>query len=283
MNEELLRERLQQVAVDDGSVEVAGDLARGHAALRRRRRLVTGGSVVATAGLVAAVFVTAGAMAGGDGGGSSGAPIADQSTPEPDVPEPTTEPPADYPKPDDTRASDRPEAELSVSPPSSVDPGEGMPVAAHEQWRNDLYRLAQDVIDPGGKYLSYDTQSLQRGGDGDRVYYGVKLGWAAKKDSGEGMVQVSVASPGASGLVGPCGYFGPCDEVERSGRLVRLSGDPASGEGYAVLVTQPDGEEVSIVVDPLFGNNALTPTTAPLPTLEDVLDLAVHPDLNLPT
>ena len=62
----------------------------------------------------------------------------------------------------------------------------------------------------------------------------------------------------------------------------RLSGDPESGEGFSVQVEQADGELVQIVVDPLFGNNSLTPTVADLPSLEQVLDLAEDASLNLP-
>jgi len=294
MNEELLRERLADAAIDDAPpVDAGPDLERGRTALRRRRRIVLGGSVAATAGVVAAAFVLAGLVSDGDPAGSGTAPIADQSTSNPtaapappDEPKPTAAPdepgpsmPSDYPSP--TESAD--EGSKTVPPSGGEGAFDPTDIDALTPWRHDLYRLAQDVLDPKGGHLNYDTQSLQGGSSGKGYSYGIKLGWSAQGDSGEGLIALAIASPGATGLVSPCGYTGPCREVEVSGHgTIRIAGDPDDGEGYAVLLTQADGEEVSVVVDPLFGNNSLTPTATDLVGLERVLDLAESTSFNLP-
>jgi hypothetical protein len=152
------------------------------------------------------------------------------------------------------------------------------------EWRYDLYDLAQEHLDPKHRYLNYDTDSLQGGGGSNgATTLGIKLGWSAPGESGEGMVQIAVASPNGRRLISPCAYFGRCHPVQVPGHgTVDMSGDPESAAGYAVIVGQDDGEYVQVVVDPLFGNNSLTPTQAGLVSLDRVLALAEDSALNLP-
>lgn len=283
MNEELLRERLAEAALDDHIGDPAADLQRGRIAARRRRTTTLGASAVATAGLVAAVFGVGHLMepdASSDGRGP--APIAGQTG------APTTPSPTRVEQTGPGQSDDRPTVggnETTPPSPTLIDPGDGtgVPGIGQREWRYGLYHLAQDLLDPDGGHLNYDTSSLQGGGNAHGQSLGIKLGWSVKGDTGEGMVQVAIASPGAAGLLGPCAYFGPCRDVTVPGHgQVRISGDPDSGDGYAVQLTQADGEEVSIVVDPLFGNNSLTPTSADLVGLDQVLDLAQSPEFNLP-
>jgi hypothetical protein len=270
MNEELLRERLRQAAETGGGpavVDATADLERGRRVLRRRRRLALGGSIAATVVVVAAGAGVGQRLGSGDPGSDRGAPVAGQET---SVVAPTA---AQRPRESDP-ASQSPTQSSSVDAASSID---------RREWRYGLYDLAKEHLDPKHQHLNYDTDNLQGGGGANgATTLGIKLGWSAPGESGEGMVQIAVATPNGRRLLYPCAYFGRCHEVQVPGHgTVVMSGDPESTAGYAVIVEQDDGEYVQVVVDPLFGNNSLTPTQAGLVGLDKVLALAEDPALNL--
>jgi hypothetical protein len=275
MNEDLLRERLRHAAaaadVEPGAVDAAADVERGRRGLKRRRMTIVGGSMAATA-VVVASGIGVGQLAGSEEapGSTRGAPIAGATKVDPE----------------ESAAHDRSAAVPTTSPrgaSTSPQPYSESTIGARD-WRYGVYDLAKQHLDPQHAYLNYDTDSLQGGGGahGARTL-GIKLGWSAPGEAGEGMIQIAVASPHGRRLIYPCAYFGPCHETRLPDHgPVVMSGEPRSGAGYAVIVTQDDGEYVQVVVDPLFGNNSLTPTDAGLVSLDKVLSLAEDPDLDLP-
>jgi hypothetical protein len=273
MDEDQLRERLRSaVERHDSPVVVEDDVARGRRDLVRRRRVLLGGSL-ATVAVLAGVTIAANQLVGDSPASSgNGARIAGQ--------------PSSVPTEGSTSVPPAPEDPLTLSPETAITEPDGASIDSSDTkpWRDDLYALAGTHLDPSHRHLNYDTDSEQGGGDaGGSISLGIKLGWKAEGESGEGMIQIAVASAGSHGLLAPCNVFGLCVETRRAGHgSFELSGDPASGNGYAIELTQADGEQVQIVVDPLFGNNAVKPTTADLPTLNQVLDLAEDTDLNLP-
>lgn len=283
MNEDRLRERLREAAPDDVVVDVAADIARGKQGLaRRRRRLAVGGSVAALA-VVTAAGVGAGQLIGDESAASKGgAPIAGQTTSPTVVGDHRASPVPDRAQRHGNAAGAQPPSPTLVEGSSRIPDSSGSEIG-YNAWRSGLYQLARQHLDPDGDYLNYSTRSLQGGSSGASTSLGIKLGWSQPNDAGEGMIQLEVAAPGGMSLLFPCAYFGPCDEVQVPGHgTVTISGDPTSDDGYAVRLTQDDGEHVQIIVDPLFGNNSLTPTEAPLVALDRVLDLAQDPDFDLP-
>ncbi len=154
---------------------------------------------------------------------------------------------------------------------------------SYAPWRDQLFRLARHHLDPAHQFLNYDTDSLQEASNGAGHSVGIKMGWKSAHDTGEGMVSAEVATAGVSGLA-HCWDYPPCHPVHEPGYgKVRIGGDPSGPNGYEVILTQADGETATVVVDPLFGNNSLTPTGAALPSLKSVLALAADPNFNLPT
>lgn len=278
MDEQDLRDRLFDAAATEQPTPsmVAADIARGRSRRRRRTITVTGASL----GVVA--IATASAIVGLSTQASSG-----------------TQPPLEIAGNSDVRHSPtpskgttdgatgratplRPDQRLphSMTDISRLDLGDEnyMPYGS---WRNALFVLAREHLDPAHDYLSYDTDNMH--GSGPYLIQGIKLGWQQVADTGEGMVDVEVGSPDAAASV-RCLTYAPCRTVNEPGYgEIRLGGDPQGPDGYEVILTQADGEIAHVVVNPLFANNSLTPTLAPLPSLESVLALAADSRLDLPS
>ena len=270
MNEEQLRERLRSAADQhQTAIVVEEDVQRGRRGLARRRRAAVGGSL-ATVAVLSAVTLTANQLMDDPPSLGQGANIATQPSGAPGAGADPGKTAAAPPAGEETK---------------SAGPGErSFSIEDTKPWRNGLHALAIQHLDPSEKHINYRTNSLQGGeGDDGSISMGIKLGWKESGDEGEGLVAISVASKGSPGLLDPCNQYGPCETTTLPGHdAFKLSGDPDSGAGYVVRVTQADGEQVQIVVDPVFGNNTTVPTGAPLPSLEQVLDLAEDDNLSLP-
>gem|GEM_PF-2671020 len=220
------------------------DLDRAHAGLSRRRRWTAGFSAVAVAGVVTAIAM--GPTLVPDGGTDSRpTDFADQpKSPTPDRPKP---------------AGERPDR-----------PGDGYPY--YEQ-RHLLYVVAKDHLDPAGEHLSMH-QNVLSGGTTDSQHIGTKLNWKIRGEPGLGMVQVAIATPGMTDAdrrfeIG-CGEYFSCEQRELddgSTAWIGQSGDGLIGVAYE----QADGESVWVLIDPLFGNNSLTPVSEVDVDVNDVL------------
>ncbi len=259
MDEQELGHRLVEAAAvgQPGPTLVSEDIARGRRSRRRRAAAMTGVPL-------AAVAVIGGV---GAAGGLPGQVLGDEPK------EPlgvagggTVTPPR-----------------TGIPETTATLPGFGPGQAPLSVWRNELYDLARRHLDPAHDYLNYRTQSLEMSGAGDGgQVFGIKLGWEQRGDSGEGMVQLAVASPGHGRMLG-CNDVAPCRSVHVPGfGTVRLGGDPLGHGGYEVVVRQSDGETAQVLVTPLFGNDSLTPTEARLVGLHRVLALAEDPAFDLP-
>ncbi len=276
---DLLREAAE--ADDATSFDVADDVARGRRKVRRTRVLVTGVGVLA-GGVVAGTAL----VAGGLSGGADTAPPAGTPTRAPTSHEPvTTVGPSPSPSPSAgaTRVATPPSArDRQVARVAKVmNAFDGLGPLPYPGWRNALFRTAQSVLDPSGTRLDYATRSLQGGSAGKgAVSIGIKLGWRVPGSPGEGMVQVQVASGG--GPAAACGSMGEvCTEVvRRDGRTFATT--PGSGPRFVVSHTQPDGDVVTVLVDPLFGNDSTVGVGSTGITRADVMGLVQDDRIDLP-
>ncbi len=64
------------------------------------------------------------------------------------------------------------------------------------------------------------------------IALGTRITWQQSGESGEGMVDVLLASPGSPRYAGACTEFGPCRDADSPGfGHYLISGDPADGTG----------------------------------------------------
>lgn len=240
--------------------DVDGDVARGRAALRARRLAVYGGGGLAVATILVSGVLIGQLSAGGPAGTSIPAAGGETADATPTTPAPT---------PEETHDSTR-------------DIGDG--IRGTREFRFGLYDIAADHLDPDKTYLNYATRSLQSsGGSGGTRALGIKLGWKVPGEPGEGLVQI-----GVSDMTGPddmfgCGELAPerCREVELPSGETVVVGERDDGS-YSVLHRRPDGESVQVVVDPLFGNNALVPVEEMRIDRRDVFRLVQDERITLP-
>ncbi len=264
-------ERFTRAAGEDAAdaFDPREDVARGRAHLVRRRVLLGTGSVLAGTVVVGtALLATSGSQVRGT------------------VPEPatsTTSSPA--------RTFQEPVVTLEPSPSprkrsgsAQILPGAGIPGrAASAPWRNRLFDVTASVIDPGGSFLNYDTDSLQAGVDaqGDRSM-GITMGWTQPGQSGEAEVQVAVSEQSGPEADESSLYLGAplAPRTLANGETVQV-GSREDG-AFAVSYRQPDGELVWALVDPLFGNNSEVAVRGLTLTERDVIRLVQDERLNLP-
>jgi hypothetical protein len=245
---------------------VADDLNRGRRQLRRNRTLAGAAAGLALAGVVGTTMVLS-VPASSSGGAPAADPVVDSATalPLPVAPTMTLEP---SPEP--------------TSPTATVKthvPGYGESRA----WRNELFAITASVLDPERRHLNYDTQSRQSGSDGKGgIHLGIQMGWTVAGQSGEGVVAVMLSTETGPDAPGCWEY--PVDgcHPERTGSGVRYEVGHGEGGVFVLIHEQPDGERVLVYVNPLFGNNAVTPVTGMDVTEADVLRLVQDERLNLP-
>ena len=269
MDDQDWRQSLTAVAERDPGdpSDADGDVARGRAALRARRLAVYGGGGLAVATILVS-GVAIGQLAAGGPTGTS-------------IPAATSMPTA--------AGGETADATPTTPAPPPEEPHDSMrdtedSIRGTMEFRFGLYDIAADHLDPEKTYLNYSTRSLQSSGgsDGTRAL-GIKLGWNVPGEPGEGLVQV-----GVSNMTGPDDMFG-CGALvpERCRRVELPNGETVEvGErddgSYSVLHRRPDGESVQVVVNPLFGNNALVPVEEMRIDRKDVFRLVQDERITLP-
>jgi hypothetical protein len=150
-----------------------------------------------------------------------------------------------------------------------------------------LFQVAQDHLDPDHDRLEWSEGFTGNYGPDDLPgprEYGRKFGWAQPGDPGQAMVYVAVGDiPQPDRL--PCGTYNNPEPA-----MCHVM-PMANGSSATVLSTtsrrelhwsRPDGSYVFAIVDSTFRNNTLVPSTAALPTLEELEGLVTDPRLVLP-
>lgn len=140
--------------------------------------------------------------------------------------------------------------------------------------RELLLAAAIEHFDPQQKHLPAETSNVQTGSSAGVFEVGTKLSWTNSGESGEGMVQVSVTSPGyvdtADHALENLPTLAGDDDVSRyfkrglpgtglTGWVYEGSGD--SGLLLSVICERPDGSLVAVGVHRLFGNNSIEPVS----------------------
>lgn len=229
------------IVVDDVATHesVHDDVARGRRGLRRRRTL----TALCSLGVVAVVGVGATLAFGSDGDRAT--PVATAS----DTPTPTATPSAtatQTPEPADTRNA--------------------------KQLLTDQAKVLEGYLDPSGTHLDTKVTGFQGSGDG----LGAKLGWSVPGEPGLGMVEFFVGRDTGSvddAFATFCDPSTPCESRHVHGVRVQVQ---HQGGSTGLIVHRDDGSFVEFLIDPLFGNNSLTPVESldlPIATLvEAALD-----------
>jgi len=149
-------------------------------------------------------------------------------------------------------------------------------------WRAALFVTTRSVLDPSGTHLDYANHGITastsaRGG----VSVGIKMGWSRPGQDGQGMVQVEVGTPRS--VQDACletGGFGCSRPVDVNGAQMWVGDGPRGS--FVVLHRQADGDQVVVLVDPLFGNNSRTPVGSGFVTKGQVYRLVQDDRLGLP-
>lgn len=279
MNEHELRHRLDALTRDEPPLSSTTDdiLAHGQRRLRRHR-IATGaaGTLGASAVAVAGVGV---AMSQGTATapGFAGAPS------------PTSDAPHAEPSPVEAPTADETQDALQV--PDELMPEEPY---THPKTRELLYAVALEHFDPEGDNLGFES----RGGGvrtdhiAEALSITNKLDWTNPDESGMGLVEVGVSTPGVDAAemamdFGCIDFPADCPEqqipgTEESAYVVDREGD--SPFEFAVIHERPDGSFTGVAVHSLFGNNSEEPVSDVGIELEQafafVTDdrLQVHPD-----
>lgn len=264
---ESIEDELNRLAagVEVPLVDPADDLGRGRARLRRRRAGVGGAAV---ASLAVAAVIGGVALAGGGAGdradeepGYAGQSVGTSELSGSEAVEQVRERHAEEP--------------AAVDPPDSID-------AALPSYRD----VVAEHLDPSGEHLQKRPDNEQSGGSATGDYYlGTKLGWVVPGEDGLGMVQVGVAGSRAA-LDGwwACGPLGE-DPAWSCGGAQQVGDDRAwvarNGDQVQVVVER-DGTWVLLIVDPLFGNNSVTPVASLTFDDADLVEVGRDPRLVLP-
>ena len=250
----------------DGRVDdtMQADLTRAHAGLTRRRRWTGGFSALAVAGVAFVIAIGPSFLPSGDTDSGPAGFAGRTESPPPARPKPDR-PMPDHASPNPDRPGpDRPK----VTSDGPARQGDGFP---YFEQRDLLFTVAKNHLDPSGKHLSM-ASNVQGGGTHGSQSVGTKLNWKVPGESGLGMVEVGIATPGMTdadrrfeiGCGGSCERHGLGDGTSA---WVRRSSDGVIGVAYE----QSDGGSVWVLVDPLFGNNSLTPVSSVDVSVDDLL------------
>jgi hypothetical protein len=257
MNEEQLMERIRWALIEEPPMlgRAEEDEARGRRLLLRRRRRATTGIVVTATLAVLAAPSWAGP---GRDGNLHPAVVAGAG------------------------AAESPAPQSGSGPASAQDwLRDGYPFP---QTRGQLFEVARDRLDPSGNHLVRGAGNIQALGSGSEVVgVGAKFGWHNPGEAGEGLVQVSISRNPTQAETEFRAYECPrCawEKIPGTNDRVLVARPSDSGSRFGVLYRQPDGDVVSIVVDPLFGNNSLVSVAAMTVTLDDAYLFVTDPRLN---
>ncbi|WP_139981585.1 hypothetical protein [Nocardioides litoris] len=253
----LLEQRLHDLAARavPPAVPVADDVARGRRRVRRRR-------AVLGASALAAVLVVGGAAglarSGPDDRAVDRTPVA-TSTPTP-TPTPTTAP--------------------TTAPTTSTAP----PAAPADP--RDAQQLLTDWRDVVASYLDRRDQHLERvpsnvqSGSG----LGTKLGWSQAGSDGLGMVQLFVSRTWADQWYMWCDSSQDCrDLTVRGPDGGEVAARVMEADGETWVGVQHDGFVVALMVDALFGNNAVVPVDGFDVSVRTLARVAADDRFSMPT
>lgn len=157
-----------------------------------------------------------------------------------------------------------------------------------------LLDIAAKHFDPTGVHLPYVVTNAGSGIElAGMVRVSSKLDWTIPGETGMGMVQVAVTTPGfAEGeyaeadigwLVG-CGDPSTCTEQAIPGTdqtVLVADRDPEQNLLLGVIHERPDGSFTAVGVYDLFGNNSLEPVSQVDITLEQAIAFVTDPDLRV--
>lgn len=248
----------------DSVAEIA---ARGRRALRRRRAASwTAGTVAVAAAATGVAFALPNSLAddGELGLASPGLPS----------PVPTEQPESEVADSDDAVEPDpapEPEPESSAEHTDPAEPFD-LPFPAT---RELLVAAAVRHLDPDGEHLEIESTNAQTAVHlGGAASAGTKLGWTVAGETGTGMVQVAVTTPGyasaedfavegfASSLGCDIGLNCTEQPIPGGDATAWVAGpDEASGRLLTVVHQREDGSLVGIAVSDLFGNNSIEPVS----------------------
>lgn len=279
MDDQDVRERLLAAAVvpPPSSATINDDLDRGRRGRRRRTFTIASGSlaVIALLGTSAVALGLATQSNGADRLHQGGFAHAGQTT----SPTPTPE----------TASTTRRILSVSEIEAALSDEDLGVPTRL-TPWEDELVHLAYLHLDPGHRYIpdrsiEYNGRSgVSFGPNGDDefdYYIGMTLNWS-DDDPSQGRIDVALV-PARDGSLG-CNDFPPCQPIDDpTYGEIRLGGDPTGTKGFQVIVSRPDGVVAGVTVSPIGRGPVLTPSQAPLPSLDQVLAFATDPGLGLPT
>lgn len=270
MDERRLQQSLAAVAEQHapGGHDSDADVARGRAALRRRRVAAIGGGALATA-LVLGGGVAVGQLAAAPAGRAPVGPAASATAVDPS--------PATSPTPSPTEQPKEKERKKRLTARERAVLEQAQLMAETAAFRNGLYDITAEYLDPAKKYLNYSTQSLQMSSSPDGSHtVGIKMGWKVPGEEGEGLVQVAVSDIPPKPHEGiECGlYIGgvTCEPLVLPSGVSLEVGENASG-AYDVVYRRSDGVSVEVIVDPLFGNSSLVPVKGMTISRQDVYRL----------
>ncbi|WP_129670185.1 hypothetical protein [Phytoactinopolyspora endophytica] len=259
------------------------DLRRGQRHLRRRR---VASWTTGVAGVAALATGAALAFPGDDTPGSGTdldvAGESDQSSVQGDNVEPDTETTTGTETRTETEAEDEAEAREVEEQRSQFDDTTQL-----------LLDTAAEHIDPERTYLPQETTNTGSGSGEHGVRVSSKLGWTVPGESGMGMVQVAVTTPGyvdgeyaredVAMLIG-CETLDACEQqtIPETGETVLVAEeDPDRDLAFGVMYERADGSLTAIGVYDLFGNNSTEPVSEMDISLEQAFAFVTDPDLQI--
>jgi hypothetical protein len=159
--------------------------------------------------------------------------------------------------------------------------------------RKCLLEIAAKHFDPERAHLPEASENFGGGGDESGWLVSTKLDWQVPGESGLGMLQVVVTTPGfAEGEYAEydVAWRIGCEDIEEcSYQTVASTGDEvlvaeADAERnlvFGVMYQRPDGSFTGVGVYDLFGNNSLEPVSSVDITLEQAIAFVTDPALRL--
>lgn len=189
---------------------------------------------------------------------------------------------------------------LAPPPPPAEDVASAGDGYEYPLTRTTLLEAAQEHLDPDGEHLPTslaEVQNVQSGGlaGGAVRSVGTKLDWTVPGESGLGLVQVEITTPGYAdaedyALEGFTAAFG-CD-LETDACAEQLLPDTdlrvwvaedTADVDLGVILERADGSLVGLAAHDLFWNNSTVPVSEVAITLDQAFAFVADPDLVVDT
>lgn len=137
-------------------------------------------------------------------------------------------------------------------------------------------------LDPRGRHLDRRATNVQSSGSGCALDgLGTKVGWTTAGEDGMGVVRIEVASGKVRDTQVWMSYDGWESTPSNVPGVASLS-TIDYGDGFAVAVVRSDGVNVLVDANLLFGNNSLVGIDGFPFTTDDLVEVAMDPELQLP-